>query len=238
MGTPGNFSVDIGTSAPRPRLLDLFCGAGGAALGYLSAGFDVIGVDLTPQPDYPARFILGDAVAYLREHGHEFDAIHASPPCQTHSTVTPLSHKKTVHTDLIPPVRDLLLRLTVPWVIENVIGSPLRRDLVLCGTQFGLNSYRHRVFESNIALTSPEHHKHVEPVWYPYDKRRATYGLPYRQGWMIPVHGNNNAPPAYQFAAMGVASGQMSRKGLIQAIPPKFAEYIGIQIIKHLAVAA
>lgn len=216
----------------RKRILDLFCGEGGAALGYHAAGFEVVGVDINPMPKFPFEFIRGDAIEYLREHGHEFDAVHASPPCLKHSTITPLWAKEN-HLDLIPDTRTLLEKLSVPWVMENVVGSGLRRDLVLCGTMFGLKSYRHRIFETPLSMVAPIHDTHTQPVWFPYDKREPTYGQPYQEGWMIPVYGHN-APAAYQFLAMGVKRGQMSRAALCQSIPPAFAEYIGKQIMTEL----
>src|SRR3990167_6413430 len=107
------------------RLLDLFCGAGGGAMGYSSAGFDeIVGVDNKPMPRYPFTFVLGDALEYLREHGGEFDFIHASPPCQRFSKSVSKAHRKT-HPDLVAPTRELLIEISKPYVIENVPGAPL-----------------------------------------------------------------------------------------------------------------
>jgi DNA (cytosine-5)-methyltransferase 1 len=110
----------------RPRLLDLFCGAGGAGVGYHRAGFDVVGVDIKPQPNYPFEFWHDDALEYLRQlcesvPSAEFSAIHASPPCQAYAG---LSSKDGRHPDLIPPVRDLLRATGLPYVIENIEGAP------------------------------------------------------------------------------------------------------------------
>lgn len=214
----------------KPRLLDLYCGGGGAARGYDAAGFEVTGVDLNPMPDFPYRFIQGDAIEFLKNHGHEYDVIHASPPCQVHSSIT---KSRSKHLDLIPETRQVLESLGVPWVIENVVGSGLRPDLVLCGTMFGLKSYRHRLFESSEVLMQPAHPKHEEEVWFPHDKRRWSYGLPYDGVSMIPVYGNN-APARYQYMAMGIDPSWMRRKQMINAIPPAFTECIGGQLIRRV----
>jgi DNA (cytosine-5)-methyltransferase 1 len=137
-----------------PRLLDLFSGAGGAGAGYARAGFEVVGVDLAPQPRYPFTFVQGDALEYLAAHGHEFDAIHASPPCQRFSTLTAMHGAERVasHPDLVEPTRELLRALGRPYVIENVPGAPLVSPIMLCGSHFGLGAAglylrRHRIFE-------------------------------------------------------------------------------------------
>jgi hypothetical protein len=133
----------------KPRLLDMFCGAGGCSMGYLRAGFEVTGVDLHPQPHYPFRFIQADAIAYCRKHGHEYDVIHASPPCQAYSITKNLKTAKTSHPDLVAATRAALIRTRKPYVIENVPGSPLINPLMLCGSMFGLGVIRHRLFESS-----------------------------------------------------------------------------------------
>lgn len=214
------------------RVLDLYCGGGGATLGYLEFGFDVVGVDMVDQVNYPGTFVHSDAIEYVRAHGAEFDFIHASPPCQDHSKLTwgnRARGKIDGHLSLISATRMELRRTNRPWVMENVPTAPLRRDLRLCGKMFGLCSYRHRIFETNLAIKQPPHPPHTEPVWYPYDKRKATYGQPYHKGWAIPVHGDNNCPPEFQYLAMGVPPHQMSRAALIQAIPPAFTYYIAQQ---------
>ncbi len=145
-----------------PRLLDLFCCAGGAGEGYRRAGFDVTGVDNRPQKNNPHTFILADALEYCADHGHEYDVIHASPPCQKYSTITPKANRGN-HPDLIAPVRELLLATGKPFVIENVGGArkELMNPFMLCGTMFGLRTpcgaelQRHRHFESNVFMMSP-----------------------------------------------------------------------------------
>jgi DNA (cytosine-5)-methyltransferase 1 len=145
-----------------PRLLDLFSGAGGAAMGYHRAGFDeIVGVDNRPQPRYPFAFVQGDALDYLAAHGREFDAIHASPPCQAFTALKTMWNSRE-HADLVEPTRGLLRATTLPWVIENVPGAPLARGAaMLCGTMFNLGTNdgraelrRHRYFELSHALTT------------------------------------------------------------------------------------
>jgi DNA (cytosine-5)-methyltransferase 1 len=146
------------------RLLDLFCGGGGAAMGYSQAGFTIVGVDIHPQPHYPFAFVLADALEYLALYGQRFDVIHASPPCQAYSALKHLA--RTTHLALIKPVREALRATGRPYVIENVVGAPLDTTLLLCGSMFGLETpcgaqlRRHRLFESNVLLMSPGHCQH------------------------------------------------------------------------------
>jgi DNA (cytosine-5)-methyltransferase 1 len=131
----------------RPKLLDLFSCAGGAAMGYHRAGFEVVGVDISPQPRYPFEHHVGDALEYLAAHGHEFDAVHASPPCQTH---TAYGRSDTVgwverYQDFLPQTRAALIELGKPYVIENVVGAPMDAPFQLCGSSFGLDVRRHRL---------------------------------------------------------------------------------------------
>jgi hypothetical protein len=133
----------------RPRLLDLFCGAGGAAMGYHRAGFDVVGVDINPQPHYPFEFHQGDAMTWPLDG---FDAIHASPPCKAFTRAGWSAHfgYHDRHDDLLTPTRTRLVLQPAPWVIENVPGSPMAPSVVLCGSNFGLNLRRHRWFECSM----------------------------------------------------------------------------------------
>jgi site-specific DNA-cytosine methylase len=128
------------------RLLDLFCGAGGCSMGYHRAGFEVVGVDIKPQKHYPFEFHCADAFAFLEQHGHEFDVIHASPPCQAYSSA--MKHLAKPKPMLIDGVREALIRSGKRWVIENVPGAPMRNPTILCGTMFGMRIHRHRLFES------------------------------------------------------------------------------------------
>lgn len=217
----------------KPRLLDLFAGGGGAALGY-GKHFDVTGVDHIGQSGYPGKFVKADALTYFMEHWTEFDAFHASPPCPRSSRITPWQYRNGWK-DWIVPTREAFTGIGKPWVIENVVGASLRRDLELCGTQFGLPLYRHRIFEvSWVNIERPEPCIHTQPTWYPWDKRRDSYMTPHEPGFIIPVHGDNNAPAHLQFEAMGIPADSMSRKQMIKAIPPAFAEFVGAQMRKKV----
>jgi DNA (cytosine-5)-methyltransferase 1 len=140
----------------------LFCGAGGAGMGYHRAGFDVVGVDILPQPHYPFEFHQGDALLFCGEHSSEFDAIHASPPCQKYCSLKSMPNARHDHPDLVGPTRNLLMKSGRPYVIENVIGSPLMHPTMLCGTMFGLGVKaaaaelrRHRLFETSWFMLNP-----------------------------------------------------------------------------------
>jgi DNA (cytosine-5)-methyltransferase 1 len=215
------------------RILDLFSGAGGAAVGYHRAGFDVVGVDIDPQPRYPYEFRRGDAVGMLEwityvqpEH---FDVIHASPPCQAHSDLQKQSKRE--YPDFIARVRDLLKRWGGPYVIENVEGAPLKDPIVLCGTMFPeLRVIRHRLFESNIPLTAPLHGSH--PLVFTHDKRKAHYGKLDQSTAFVQVTGGGNATVANKADAMGID--WMNGRELNEAIPPAYTEYIGEQLMTYL----
>ena len=137
------------------RLLDLYCGAGGAAAGYAHHGFEVVGVDIAPQRRYPYTFFQGDALDYLRHFGKAFDAVHASCPCQAFTKAWRIQAND--HPDLITPTRELLRELGLPYVIENVPGAPLENPIELCGAMFGLQVYRHRLFEGSFPVEAPVH---------------------------------------------------------------------------------
>jgi DNA (cytosine-5)-methyltransferase 1 len=199
----------------RPRLLDLFCCQGGASAGYVSAGFDVVGVDIDVQPRYPYEFVQGDAVAFLREHGAEFDAVHASPPCQGYSNAQRIQGRE--HPLLIEVVRELLEPMGVPYVIENVVGAPLKSPIELCGAMFGLRTYRHRIFESNITLIPPVHPGH--------DQKQVKMGRPVREGEFYQAVGNFSNV-SYARADMGVP--WMNRDGIRECIPPAYAHFVGV----------
>ena len=197
------------------RLLDLFCCAGGAAVGYHRAGFEVVGVDIAPQPNYPFEFHVGDALKFVAEHGHEFDAVHASPPCQTFANVTSWRGNQADHPDLLDPTRDALNATGLPWVIENVPKAPLRRDLVLCGSMFGLNVRRHRVFETSwgaFQLTSPCHH-HAGLLPFVHKSERA-YADAMECTWMSNVEARQAIPPAYTEYIGGLLVDQVAARRL------------------------
>jgi DNA (cytosine-5)-methyltransferase 1 len=186
------------TARVKPLLLDLFCGAGGAANGYHRAGFDVVGVDIRPQPNYPFTFHQGDALQYLAERGHEYDAIHASPPCQHYCNVTAWRGDQSDHPDLIPATRAALIASGLPWIIENVPEAGLRPDYLLCGSMFGLNVRRHRAFETSWAghqFTSPcSHHRGLLPFMH---KGERAYADAMECVWMTSVEAREAIPPAY-----------------------------------------
>lgn len=206
----------------KPKLLDLYCCQGGAAKGYTDAGFEVVGVDIDPQPRYPYEFHQGDALAFGAEHGHKFDVIHASPPCQAFTNAQKIQGR--THANLIDPTRELLDSIGVPYVIENVPGSPLRDDLTLCGAMFGLGTYRHRVFElGGFQVDQSDHPPHVA--------RTAKMGRPAKPGEYMHVVGNfSGVSRARQVMGMPWAN----RDGLREAIPPAYAEYIGRQLLDHI----
>lgn len=202
-------------------LLDLFCCEGGAAEGYRRAGFDVTGVDIDDQPRYPGEFVKSDALEYLTLHGHEFDVIHASPPCQAHTKAQRLRNNS--HPELIGPVRELLLSLGRPFVIENVPGAPLREPVMLCGAMFGLRLYRHRLFETNWPLSAPIHPEHIAP--------QVKMGRPAKPHEMIQPVGNfSGVDEAREVMGMPWAT----RDGLREAIPPAYTHFIGLHLMAHL----
>jgi DNA (cytosine-5)-methyltransferase 1 len=205
------------------RLLDLFCGAGGCGVGYRLAGFDVVGVDIEPQRHYPFEFIRADAMEVLgdQEFLRQFDLVHASPPCQGYSVTRSWNPHKQ-HPMLIRPVRSLLLAAGVPYVIENVAGarSHMREPVMLCGTTFGLRTYRHRLFECTAAVSEPRHVRHV---W-----RQARRGLaPVGSEFVGFDHfaQRTAGAAASQQSALGID--WMTTKELSQAIPPAYTRYIG-----------
>jgi DNA (cytosine-5)-methyltransferase 1 len=205
-----------------PRLLDAFCGQGGAGYGYHLAGFEVVGVDIADHSDrYPFEFHQGDALEFIREHGHEFDVIHGSPPCQRYTPLGAL-HPHVEYPDLIDVTREAMVATGRPWVIENVMSAPLRKDqsIVLCGGMFGLRTYRHRRFESPMPLLAPGHPRHV--IRTATKQRRARWD----EGWHVSIGdvGTYVGPEA-----MGID--WMTGNGLCEAIPPAYTRFIGEQLL-------
>lgn len=197
-------------------------------MGYHRAGFDVTGVDIDPQPRYPFRFVLGDALEYLEEHGHEYDVIHASPPCQEFSPTKALPNVGD-YPNLIEPVRQLLLAAGKPYVIENVPAAPLHNPLLLCGSMFGLALRRHRAFESR------------PPIWFPpgpcqcrhlYTASHRGYSA-FKNGATAITVAGNNYPLADGLEAMGI-DWMATRDELSEAIPPAYTEFIGRQMMKYI----
>lgn len=200
------------------RCLDLFCGAGGAAMGYHRAGFEIVGVDIEPMRDYPFEFHQADALEYLVEHGREFDFIHTSPPCQAFSMMQHIHKNSEQHPDLIEETRRLLIESGKPYVIENVIGAPLVDPVMLCGTMFGLNIIRHRIFESNTSM----------PFLFPACNHADVYDPWHRK------RDSNKFREAMGIDWMKDAGGGRRKGTLSQAIPPAYTEFIGRQIMKQI----
>jgi len=209
----------------RPRLLDLYCGAGGAAMGYHRAGWDVVGVDIVRQWEYPFRFELGDALAYPLEG---YDAIHASPPCKAHTAARHLQGGRArlfdPHTNHLTPMLERLAGLTVPWVVENVPGAPMPpSSVVYCGSSFGLEVRRHRLFASNVELTAPPCDHANQP------KVISVVGhTPPGRGRGVAL-----ATMADRCKAMGV-DWVTDRDRLSQMIPPAYTAHIGAQLLAAL----
>lgn len=224
----------------RPKLLDLFCGAGGAGVGYSDAGFDVIGVDAEWQPDYPFPFLRRDAITVLHElletgrvsglGAMRFAAIHASPPCQASCALTKGTNAGREYVQLIPETRRLLAEIGLPSIIENVQGSDLRRDLTLCGEMFGLGVIRHRYFEiSGFEAKAPSHIPHRGRV------RGWRHGV-YHDGPYFAVYGEGGGKgsiPEWQ-KAMGIDWTE-DRKAIAEAIPPAYTRHIGTELLKAIS---
>ena len=208
-------------------LLDFFCKAGGAAMGYHRAGFKVVGVDIEPQPRYPFRFIQADAMDFLRfiirsGYASQYSMFHASPPCQAYSVLKGLTTKK--HAQLIEPVRELLIESGRPYVIENVPGAPLKNWVMLCGTMFGLLLLRHRLFECNpTILMSPHSCAHRRPV-VPCGRR------PDREQHYASVVGGFSDK---EFAQQAMGIDWMTTREMAQAIPPAYTEWLGKEMIER-----
>lgn len=207
---------------PIVRLLDLFCCAGGAGEGYRLAGFDVTGVDIVPQPKNPHRFVLADAIAYLEEHGRNFDAVHASPPCQAFTKAGKQWRKEgRTYPDLIAITRLALERNGKPWVLENVPGAPLRNPILLNGSVFGIRVHRPRLFETSFQLEQPE-----VPTMKP-----VKMGRPIREGDIVQPVGHFSG---VRYAAREMGLPWMGQSELAQAIPPAYTHWIGQRLKAYL----
>jgi DNA (cytosine-5)-methyltransferase 1 len=213
--------------AEKLRLLDLFCCAGGASYGYYRAGFEIVGVDISPQPNYPFKFVQADAFALDLEFLSSFDVIHASPPCQSYSDLARRNRNGHMWPRLVEPVRELLQASGLPYVIENVEGAPLLDPVVLCGTMFPkLRVIRHRLFESNIPLSAPKHQRH--PLVFTHDKRKLHYGTLDQNTSFVQVTGGGNCSVANAKDAMGID--WMTKAELNESIPPAYSNHLGRQI--------
>jgi DNA (cytosine-5)-methyltransferase 1 len=231
----------------RPRLLDLFCGAGGCTKGYQCAGFYVIGVDIDPQPEYCGNhFIQEDALEFLERliaggggpwWLGDLAGIHASPPCQRYSHAAKLNPgSREKHPDLISPVRELLIEAGLPYVIENVEGArdELRTPYLLCGSMFGIKVRRHRLFETSFPMTVPRCQHSVEDgypaVYVTTTKRDGKKGL---RGIVNPVATGARHNIDALRDAMGV-DWMEKRRGITESIPPVYTELIGHQLMQQI----
>jgi len=213
-------------------LLDLFCCAGGAGMGYHRAGFDVVGVDIDAQPNYPFDFVRADVLGLDRSWVASFDVVHASPPCQSYSDLAKRNGNADDWPRLIEPVRDLLQATGRPWIIENVEGAPLIDPVVLCGTMFpGLRVIRHRLFESDMGLVAPPHGKH--PLVFTHDKRKSHHGKLDQDTAFVQVTGGGNCTMANARDALGI-DWMRTKVELNESIPPAYTEFLGRQALAHL----
>lgn len=221
----------------KPRMLDLFCKAGGAGMGYHLAGFEVVGVDIEPQPRYPFEFHQADAMTFPLDG---FDAIHASPPCQAYSAGKNMWKGRLPddrHPDLVDATRERLRASGLPYVIENVEGAPLTNYVVLCGDMFGLGVKRHRLFETSFFIWNPpvcrsSHPDFVVSVFGGGALSRTPEGG-------TTVHGTGNfmqrrVHVSHEMAKQAMGIDWMTRDELSQAIPPAYTRFIGTQLLAHL----
>lgn len=224
----------------KPRLLDLFCGAGGAAMGYHRAGFEVVGVDINPQPNYPFEFwqrdaldVLGWLTTFSDNPASNFAAIHASPPCQLYSVANNI-HGNDDHPDLLPITRTLLQATGLPYVIENVPGAPMENYIVLCGLSFGLGVKRHRWFETSFMVMVPPC-----PPGHPGDWVSVFGHTVLERGHVTgKAKGGGNT---IKRKHLGIARGReamgidwMNRAELSESIPPAYTEHIGQYLLEAL----
>ena len=205
----------------RYKCLDLFCCAGGAAMGLHRAGFDVTGVDINPQPRYPFEFIQGDALA---QDLSQYDFVWASPPCQAHSSLTSLTSKRN-NADLIPATRAKTKQWGGIYIIENVAARVLENPVRLCGTHFGLHVARHRYFESNVPLVGLGGCDH---------RGKELYTVLTKSCRKI---GDMRGPSSHEKGKAAMGIDWMTQHELGEAIPPAYSEYLGRQVIQHIESA-
>lgn len=217
-------------SIEKPRLLDLFCGAGGATKGYQEAGFYVIGVDIKPQPNYCGdKFFQEDALEALRRlptQDHAIDMIHASPPCQAYAALA-ADRKRDDHPKLLEPTREALRRIGLPWVIENIPTAPMPDSFVLCGSTFGLPIIRHRRFEVEPPMG-------LQPSSCP--QRRYGRGVDHGPGFY--PYARKSWEAAWCEHVLPVVWPWMTLAEAGQAIPPAYTEHIGSYLLAHIEAEA
>lgn len=246
---PESNYTTVVTGVSRPRLLDLFSGAGGAAMGYHRAGFEVVGVDVRPQPHYPFEFHEADAFDVLRRlltgeawQGFtraDFAAIHGSPTCQRWTAMASL-HPELEHPDQITPLRTLLQETGLPWVVENVPGAPLLDPVLICGSMFDppMDVRRHRLFENDWGCRPPQwpcRHK----LWAPrFPSEHLEMKRRGRLSRVVGVYGGGRYKGSDRLREQAMGIDWMRREELSQAIPPAYTEWIGGQLMAHLRAAA
>jgi DNA (cytosine-5)-methyltransferase 1 len=218
----------------RPRLLDPFSGAGGAARGYQRAGFHVTGVDISPQPRYAGdEFIQADALEVLADQRflRRFAALAGSPPCHDHTPLTSVAGTDGTGW-MLAATRRAFEASGLPWVIENVPGAPMRADLKLCGCMFGLRVERVRWFElsQHVGLIPVIEHRHPKGVRTATRNRRALW----EQGWNVSITGDVGSYLGPE--AMGID--WMTGNELSQAVPPAYTEYVGGLLLSVLTLEA
>lgn len=200
------------------KILDLFCCCGGMSKGFADSGHEVTGVDITDNHQYPYDFIHSDVFDLSVDFIREFDLVHASPPCQAYSFATEgIRNTGKQYPDLVDKTRQLLLKAGRPFIIENVTGAPVRKDIVLCGQMFGLNVIRHRIFEIHgFTVLQPPHEKHKAPFCTGYSQYVCVAG-----------HGGDG----YSYKIDNWQNGMeidwiTNKEHLTQAIPPAYSRYI------------
>lgn len=217
----------------KPILLDTFCKAGGGAKGYQRAGFYVVGVDSEPQPNYCGdEFYQADAIQFIKKESRNFDAIHASPPCQKYTgmrniTISRYGSVKTDHPDLIDPTRRVLKKTGLPWLMENVKNSPLITQVILCGASLGLpHVSRHRHFESNHLFLAPKCQCRKEPYTI------GVYGEK-PDGRRVSQKKNRLCRIAKSLSEAQelLQIDWMTWEEIKNAIPPRYTEYLGLQLM-------
>lgn len=209
------------------RVLDLFCCAGGASDGLVRAGFDVDGVDLEAQPEYPHAFRRLDALAVSVDELRTYDLVWASPPCQAFTAYKRRAGHVRDALNLIPQTRELLRAADVPYIIENVVGAPLKNPVTLCGSMFGLDVQRHRIFETSFPVQQPACRHDVWAPRFPGATNRAPMS---RKTVEVGVY---RIPVETQRKAMGVDRAVSLHK-LSQMVPPAYAEWLGLQARAHI----
>jgi len=220
------------------KILDLFCGAGGCSMGYKLAGLEPSGVDINEQTQYPFHFVRGNALELVCEMSSRFDAIHASPPCQCFTKYR--NCRKDIssrYEDLITATRECLVASGKPWIMENVVGSPLLAPVTLCGSMFGLDVRRHRLFESSFPIRAKKcDHSVWQPNRFPGGRSRERGHARVLCRGTIEV-GRWNIPLSIQQAGMGI-NWITDLRMLSEAIPPAFTKYIGEELIAFLNMEA